>query len=83
MWLIDVGLSTIVFYVPEVSYCLSVISADRILKLACANEYWLVCGVDAAQVLSNGRPEEDLDLLYDPTLDCYYDPKTNRYYELK
>lgn len=36
-----------------------------------------------AQVLSNGRPEEDLDLLYDPTLDCYYDPKTNRYYELK
>ncbi len=62
---------------------MSVISADRILKLACANEYRLVCGVDAAQVLSNGRPEEDLDLLYDPTLDCYYDPKTNRYYELK
>ncbi|KAG0567337.1 hypothetical protein KC19_7G127100 [Ceratodon purpureus] len=38
---------------------------------------------DAGITVNNGRPDEDLDLLYDPTLDCYYDPKTNRYYELK
>jgi hypothetical protein len=46
--------------------------------------YMFFCDfIDAGITVNNGRPDEDLDLLYDPTLDCYYDPKTNRYYELK
>ncbi|CAF0824747.1 unnamed protein product [Brachionus calyciflorus] len=35
---------------------------------------------DIDEIISDS--DEEIDLLYDPTLNCYYDPKTCTYYEL-
>ena len=35
---------------------------------------------DIDEIISDS--DDEIDLLYDPTLNCYYDPKTFTYYEL-
>lgn len=35
---------------------------------------------DIDEIISDS--EDEIDLLYDPSLNCYYDPKTGTYYEL-